>query len=41
LFTFSPLAEISIGLLERHYPPLLKPKVGMNISTIVVLSGYG
>jgi len=41
LFTFSPLAEITIGLLERHYPPLLKPKAGMNISTIVVLAGYG
>jgi uncharacterized SAM-binding protein YcdF (DUF218 family) len=41
LFTFSPLAEITIGLLERRYPPLLKPKIGMNASTIVVLSGYG
>ena len=41
LFTFSPLAEITIGLLERHYAPLLKPKGGMNVSAIVVLSGYG
>ena len=40
LFTFTPLAEVLIRSLERHYSPLLTPPVSIPIKRIVVLSGY-
>jgi uncharacterized SAM-binding protein YcdF (DUF218 family) len=40
LFTVTPLAEVLISSLERHYPPLLTLPVSIPIKRIVVLSGY-
>jgi uncharacterized SAM-binding protein YcdF (DUF218 family) len=40
LFTLSPLAEILVRSLERHYSPLLTPPASIPIKRIVVLSAY-
>jgi uncharacterized SAM-binding protein YcdF (DUF218 family) len=41
VFTWSPLAEILVGALERDYPPLLTHDQSIRIETVVVLAGYG
>jgi len=41
LFTFSPLAEIAIGTLERPFPPIKFPDSIREVEAIVILSSYG
>ncbi len=40
-FTFSPLAEIAIGSLERAFPPVQMTGSNRNVEAIVVLPSYG